>query len=196
MIVDALLLAGSIKRNKVALMVGLILSGIVILGLVVLTLMSVCGIFHVIVIAFTLPTIGFRLWTFLIGVQCYRSIGVGTLPQFKLLENWNEILSNWYWLDCWIKNYLRNLLKLDASGCSIQNILRIPNVLIRQYAGYRRFHVIKIHDTHSEIRCKTVNESTWVKCIILPVVMTIISRLQKSTTLSFWWSKASCSFLA
>ena len=74
MIVDALLLAGSIKRNKVALMVGLILSGIVILGLVVLTLMSVCGIFHVIVIAFTLPTIGFRLWTFLIGVQCYRSI--------------------------------------------------------------------------------------------------------------------------
>ena len=87
MIVDALLLAGSIKRNKVALMVGLILSGIVILGLVVLTLMSICGIFYVFVIPLTLLTIGLRLWTFLIGVQCYRSIGVGTLPQFELLEN-------------------------------------------------------------------------------------------------------------
>ena len=88
MIVDALLLAGSIKRNKVALMVGLILSGIVILGLVVLTLASAGGLFLVlIVIPYTLPTIGLKLWTFLIGVQCYRSIGVGTLPQFELLEN-------------------------------------------------------------------------------------------------------------
>ena len=84
MIVDALLLAGSIKRNKVALAVGLVLSGIVILGLVVLTLVFVEIVF---VIPFTLLTIGLRLWTFLIGVQCYRSIGVGTLPQFKLLEN-------------------------------------------------------------------------------------------------------------
>ena len=87
MIIDALLLAGSIKRNKVALMVGLILSGIVILGLVVLTLMCVGGLFYAFVIPLTLLTIGLRLWTFLIGVQCYRSIGVGTLPQFELLEN-------------------------------------------------------------------------------------------------------------
>merc|ERR1712062_465866 len=88
MIVDALLLAGSIKRNKVALAVGLVLSGIVILGLVVITFWSVITSFYVfIVIPFTLLTIGLRLWTFLIGVQCYRSIGVGTLPQFELLEN-------------------------------------------------------------------------------------------------------------
>ena len=71
MITDALLLVGSIKRNKVVLMVGLILSGIVILGLVFLTLVFVEIVF---VIPFTLLTIVLRLWTFLIGVQCYRSI--------------------------------------------------------------------------------------------------------------------------
>ena len=87
MIVDALLLAGSIKRNKVALIFGLVLSGIVILGLVVLTLASAGGLFLLIALPYTLPTIGLKLWTFLIGVQCYRSIGVGTLPQFELLEN-------------------------------------------------------------------------------------------------------------
>ena len=86
MIVDALLLAGSIKRNKVALMVGLILSGIVILGLVVLTLMCVGGLFYAFVIPLTLLTIGLRLWTFLIGVQCYRSIGVDRLQEFMMLE--------------------------------------------------------------------------------------------------------------
>ena len=72
MITDALLLVGSIKRNKVALAVGLVLSGIVILGLVVLTIVFVEIVF---VIPFTLLTIVLRLWTFLIGVQCYRSIG-------------------------------------------------------------------------------------------------------------------------
>ena len=87
MIVDALLLAGSIKRNKVALAVGLVLSGIVILGLVVITFWSVITSFFVfIVIPFTLITLGLRLWTFLIGVQCYRSVGVGTLAQFELPE--------------------------------------------------------------------------------------------------------------
>ena len=87
MIVDALMLAGSIKRNKVALMVGLILSGKVILGLVVLTIWNFTTTYYVFVVLFTLLTIGLRLWTFLIGVQCYRSIGVGTLPKFELLEN-------------------------------------------------------------------------------------------------------------
>ena len=87
MIVDALLLAGSIKRNKVALMVGLVLSGKVIIGWVVLAVWSVHSNMYAFVIPFTLLTIGLRLWTFLIGVQCYRSIGFGTLPKFELLEN-------------------------------------------------------------------------------------------------------------
>ena len=71
MITDALLLVGSIKRNKVALAVGLVLSGIVILGLVVLTVLT---LMFVEIVFFTLLTIVLRLWTFLIGVQCYRSI--------------------------------------------------------------------------------------------------------------------------
>ena len=74
MITDALLLVGSIKRNKVALMVGLVLSGKVILGWVVLAVWSVHSNMYAFVIPFTLLTIGLRLWTFLIGVQCYRSI--------------------------------------------------------------------------------------------------------------------------
>ena len=86
MIVDALLLAGSIKRNKVALAVGLVLSGTVILGLVVLTIVFIGTIIDVFVIPFTLITLGLRLWTFLIGVQCYRSVGVGTLAHFELPE--------------------------------------------------------------------------------------------------------------
>ena len=71
MITDALLLAGSIKRNKVALAVGLVLSGIVILGLVFLVFLTLV---FVEVVFVTLLTIVLRLWTFLIGVQCYRSI--------------------------------------------------------------------------------------------------------------------------
>ena len=86
MIVDALLLAGSIRRNKVALAVGLVLSGTVILGLVVANLALIGAIFNVFAIPFTLIPLGLRLWTFLIGVQCYRSVGVGTLPQFELPE--------------------------------------------------------------------------------------------------------------
>ena len=86
MIVDALLLVGSIKRNKVALMVGLVLSGIVILGWVVLAVWSVHSNMYAFVIPFTLLTIGLRLWTFLIGVQCYRSIGVDRLQEFMMLE--------------------------------------------------------------------------------------------------------------
>ena len=83
MIVDALLLAGSIRRNKVALAVGLVLSGIVILGLVVLTVLT---LMFVEIVFFTLLTIVLRLWTFLIGVQCYRSIGVDRLQEFMMLE--------------------------------------------------------------------------------------------------------------
>ena len=82
MIVDALLLAGSIKRNKVALIVGLVLSAIVILGLVVLSLLFAIQFDETPIIKvfliLTLSTIGFRLWTFLIGV--------GTLQEVMLLE--------------------------------------------------------------------------------------------------------------
>ena len=80
MIVDALLLAGSIKQNKVALIFGLVLSGIVILGLVVLSAaFTIADRDLHIMLAFTLPTIGLRLWTFLIGV--------GTLQEVMLIEN-------------------------------------------------------------------------------------------------------------
>ena len=82
MIVDALLLVGSIKRNKVALIVGLVLSAIVILGLVVLSLLFAIQFDETPIIKvfliLTLSTIGFRLWTFLIGV--------GTLQEVMLLE--------------------------------------------------------------------------------------------------------------
>ena len=85
MIVDALLLVGSIKRNKIALIFGLVLSGIVILGLIILS--AVTTIINLRddvtlyqgVLAFTLPTIGLRLWTFLIGV--------GTLQEVMLIQN-------------------------------------------------------------------------------------------------------------
>ena len=80
MIVDALLLAGSIRRNKVALAVGLVLSGIVILGLVVLSAaFTIADRDLHIMLAFTLPTIGLRLWTFFIGV--------GTLQEVMLIQN-------------------------------------------------------------------------------------------------------------
>ena len=92
MIVDALLLAGSIRRNKVALAVGLVLSGTVILGLVVANLALIGAIFNVFVIPFTLLTLGLRLWTFLIGVQCYRSIGVD--QEYMLLEKLNDVWIN------------------------------------------------------------------------------------------------------
>ena len=119
MIVDALMLAGSIKRNKVALMVGLILSGKVILGLVVLTIWNFTTTYYVFVVLFTLLTIGLRLWTFLIGVQCYRSIGVGTLPKFELLENWNENIDKL--ILAWLSNkesftILSSRKRLSGSG--------------------------------------------------------------------------------
>ena len=80
MIVDALLLAGSIKQNKVALIFGLVLSGIVILGLVVLSAaFTIADRDLHIMLAFTLPTIGLRLWTFFIGI--------GTLQEVMLIEN-------------------------------------------------------------------------------------------------------------
>ena len=80
MIVDAWLLAGSIKRNKIALIFGLVLSGIVILGLVVLSAaFTIADRDLHIMLAFTLPTIGLRLWTFFIGV--------GTLQEVMLIEN-------------------------------------------------------------------------------------------------------------
>ena len=76
MIVDTLLLAGSIMRNKVALIVGLVLSVIVILGLVVLIMLF--AIKDEVIFIFTLSTMGFRLWSFLIGV--------GTLQEVMMLE--------------------------------------------------------------------------------------------------------------
>ena len=85
MIVDALLLAGSIKRNKIALIFGLVLSGIVILGLIILSaVITIINLRDDVtlyqgVLVFTLPTIGLRLWTFLIGV--------GTLQEVMLIEN-------------------------------------------------------------------------------------------------------------
>ena len=87
MIVDALLLAGSIKQNKVALICGLVLSRIVILGLVLWIPITVSfrdidkDLFLQVslVSAFTLTSIGLRLWTFFIGV--------GTLQEVMLIEN-------------------------------------------------------------------------------------------------------------
>ena len=76
MIVDTLLLAGSIMRNKVALIAGLVLSVIVILGLVVLIMLF--AIKDEVICIFTLSTMGFRLWSFLIGV--------GTLQEVMMLE--------------------------------------------------------------------------------------------------------------
>ena len=64
-------------RNKVALIVGLVLSVIVILGLVVLPI--VFAIYGKRELIFYFLTIGLRLWTFLIGV--------GTLQEVMLLEN-------------------------------------------------------------------------------------------------------------
>ena len=85
MIVDAWLLAGSIKRNKIALIFGLGLSAIVILGLIILSaVITIINLRDDVtlyqgVLVFTLPTIGLRLWTFLIGV--------GTLQEVMLIEN-------------------------------------------------------------------------------------------------------------
>ena len=85
MIVDALLLAGSIKRNKIALIFGLVLSGIVILGLIILSaVITIINLRDDVtlyqgVLVFTLPTIGLRLWTFLISV--------GTLQEVMLIQN-------------------------------------------------------------------------------------------------------------
>ena len=80
MIVDALLLAGSIKRNKVPLIVGLVLSAIVILALVVLPIVFAdeTPFIGTVFLILTLSTIWFRLWSFLIGV--------GTLQAVMLLE--------------------------------------------------------------------------------------------------------------
>ena len=80
MIVDALLLAGSIKRNKVPLIVGLVLSAIVILALVVLPIVFAdeTPFIGTVFLILTLSTIWFRLWSFLIEV--------GTLQAVMLLE--------------------------------------------------------------------------------------------------------------
>ena len=84
LIIDLVLLMGSTKRNKIALIVGIVLGAIAILGLITIGIFFSLGK-NIVGAIFTAIMIAFKFWTLLIAVGVLQELMLEIQPETSMI---------------------------------------------------------------------------------------------------------------